>query len=273
MAQTRFGANLPARYLNAVSTFIERLSGTEQQEGLDCSARITRLRDIFSEAALSLGFKHFTYHLARSGIAGSSSGRLPYMISNYPDSWVKHYVRERYLDDDPVVGEFLRRRHPFLWSEIAASEVLSRRQRRLLDDARSAGIAEGITLPIHDRGEIAGVSLVPTECDDATPTTLRRHQQMFYMMALHYHVQAHRILLEQSLSGDSHRRRSLLSPREREVLVWAAKGKSNGEIAALLSISAKSAEFHMEGAKRKLQVFNRTHAVAKAIMLSLISID
>jgi LuxR family transcriptional regulator, activator of conjugal transfer of Ti plasmids len=269
----QLAASLPARYLNTLSVFVEQLYGTEQQENLDCGDRIEQLRDIFSQAASSLGFKHFTYHVARSGIVGSGSGRLPYIISNYPDSWVKHYFRERYLDEDPVVGEFLRRRNPFLWSEIAQPEALSRRQLRLFDEARSAGITEGITLPIHHRGEIAAVSLIPSEGDSSAIATLRPHQHMLYLMALHYHSLAHRSLLEKSLAGDSTRRRSLLSPRERQVLEWAAKGKSNWEIASVLGISYKSAEFHMEGAKRKLQVFNRTHAVAKGIMLGLVSIE
>jgi LuxR family transcriptional regulator, activator of conjugal transfer of Ti plasmids len=266
-------ANLPELYLDTLSELVEKLHNTEQAEHLDCDDRIEQLKLILSQAAAKLGFKHFAYHVARSSITGSTTGRLPYMISNYPDSWVRHYFRERYLDEDPVVSEFLRRREPFLWSEIAQPEKLSRRQRRLLAEARDAGITDGITVPIHHRGVIAAVSLVPCEPEGPALTTIRQHQRMLYVMALHYHPLAHRSLLEKSLAGDSPRRRSLLSPREKQVLAWAAKGKSNWEIASLLNISCKSAESHMEGAKRKLQAFNRTHAVAKAIMLGLLAVD
>jgi DNA-binding CsgD family transcriptional regulator len=92
-------------------------------------------------------------------------------------------------------------------------------------------------------------------------------------MAWRYHTLACSGLLERSLTGESARRRSLLSPREKQVLEWVAKGKSAWEISIVLGISHKSVEFHLEGAKRKLRVFNRTHAVAKAIMLGLLSFD
>jgi LuxR family transcriptional regulator, activator of conjugal transfer of Ti plasmids len=92
-------------------------------------------------------------------------------------------------------------------------------------------------------------------------------------MTHHYHSLAWRPLLQRSLTGESSRRRLLLSPREKEILEWVAKGKSAWEIAAVLSISHKSVEFHIEGAKRKLQVCNRTLAVTRAIVLGLLSLE
>jgi DNA-binding CsgD family transcriptional regulator len=92
-------------------------------------------------------------------------------------------------------------------------------------------------------------------------------------MTHHYHSLAWRPLLQRSLTGESSRRRSLLSPREKEILEWVAKGKSTWEIAAVLSISHESVEFHIEGAKRKLQVCNRTLAVTRAIVLGLLSLE
>ncbi|MBY0430605.1 MAG: LuxR C-terminal-related transcriptional regulator, partial [Rhodospirillales bacterium] len=38
----------------------------------------------------------------------------------------------------------------------------------------------------------------------------------------------------------------------------------------VLGASEKSITFHIENAKRKLGVFNRTHAVVKAIMLGMV---
>ena len=53
-----------------------------------------------------------------------------------------------------------------------------------------------------------------------------------------------------------------LSPREAEVLVWVARGKSNAEIAAALGISTPTVKKHMERIFRKLGVRNRLAAVA-----------
>jgi DNA-binding CsgD family transcriptional regulator len=257
-------------YIDTLSRFVERMAGVGQ---LDCSERVIEIKDLFADAAADLGFKYFNYHVVRSSSFSSAAGRLPYMISTYPEAWIRHYLAEGYLDDDPVVTELLQNRLPFMWSEIARPEDLSRRQRRLFDEARDAGIADGITLPIHSRdGEIAAVSLIPAGSEDEALAVMRRHQHVLYLMALHYHTEARRVLLKTSLTGGSSRRQSILSPREIEVLEWTAKGKSTGEISSLLSISNKSVEFHIEGAKRKLQVFNRTHAVAKAITLGLLAL-
>jgi LuxR family transcriptional activator of conjugal transfer of Ti plasmids len=258
------------RLLDALGPFIERLDAAGD---LDCNDRLDALKNIFSDAVTALGFKYFTYHVVRARAIDPAAGRLPHIISTYPDAWVRHYFREQYLDEDPVLGELMRRHSPFIWAEIARPDNLSHRQRRLFDEAQDAGIINGVTFPLHNGSEIASISLIPSESGSQSAATIRHQQSLIYLMARHYHSLASRPLLERSLTGKSSRRHSLLSPREKEVLEWAAKGKSAWEISTVLGISYKSIEFHMEGAKRKLQVYNRTHAVTKAIVLGLLSLD
>ena len=89
-------------------------------------------------------------------------------------------------------------------------------------------------------------------------------------IANHFHQYVRTVLIEKMLICGSKRKRTLLSNRETTILEWTAKGKSSEEIASILGISKKSVEFHIEGCKRKLNVFNRTHAVTKAILLGLL---
>ncbi|MDR3439687.1 LuxR family transcriptional regulator [Telmatospirillum sp.] len=91
-----------------------------------------------------------------------------------------------------------------------------------------------------------------------------------FLITQHFHTHARRPLWETSCGAGTPRRRHLLSARQLQVLDWIAKGKTNWEISGILEISPKSVEFHIECAKRQLQVFNRTHAVAKAIMLGML---
>ena len=56
-----------------------------------------------------------------------------------------------------------------------------------------------------------------------------------------------------------------LTPREAEIGVWLAEGKTNPEIASITGISPRTVEKHVENILGKLGVENRT---AAAVMIS-----
>lgn len=52
-----------------------------------------------------------------------------------------------------------------------------------------------------------------------------------------------------------------LTAREREILIWVSRGKTNSEVAAILLISASTVRKHLENIYAKLGVSNRAGAV------------
>ena len=56
-----------------------------------------------------------------------------------------------------------------------------------------------------------------------------------------------------------------LSPREAEILLWTAQGKTNAELGVILSISPATAKKHLENIYQKLGVENRQTATLKAL--------
>jgi LuxR family quorum sensing-dependent transcriptional regulator len=62
-----------------------------------------------------------------------------------------------------------------------------------------------------------------------------------------------------------------LSRREQEALQWAAEGKTEWEIGRILGLSEHTAEKFIRSACSKLHAGNRTHAVARALRLGLIT--
>jgi DNA-binding NarL/FixJ family response regulator len=63
-----------------------------------------------------------------------------------------------------------------------------------------------------------------------------------------------------------------LTDREREVLTWVGRGKTSSEIAIILGVRERTVNFHCDQAMKRLDVMNRTQAVAKAIAHGLIAI-
>jgi DNA-binding CsgD family transcriptional regulator len=62
-----------------------------------------------------------------------------------------------------------------------------------------------------------------------------------------------------------------LTARETECLRLVARGKTDREIAQILSVSPRTARFHVENVKTKLSVDTRVQAVAEAIRRHLIA--
>jgi DNA-binding CsgD family transcriptional regulator len=58
-----------------------------------------------------------------------------------------------------------------------------------------------------------------------------------------------------------------LTPREREILLWVARGKSNREIAAVLYLAPGTIRKHLDNVYDKLGVSNRAGAVGYALSL------
>ncbi len=56
-----------------------------------------------------------------------------------------------------------------------------------------------------------------------------------------------------------------LTPREAEVLLWVAQGKSNGDTAAILGMSEKTVKQHLGSVFQKLGVESRTAAGLRAL--------
>ena len=63
----------------------------------------------------------------------------------------------------------------------------------------------------------------------------------------------------------------LVTSREREVLEWMYRGKSNIEIGMILGISPLTVKNHVQKILRKLDVLNRTQAVGKALALRILT--
>ena len=76
--------------------------------------------------------------------------------------------------------------------------------------------------------------------------------------------------LTASRSNQGEARLALVTARERDCLAWAAEGKTDWEIAAILGISVSTVRKHLASTREKLEAVNKYHAVALGIRSGLL---
>jgi LuxR family quorum sensing-dependent transcriptional regulator len=186
------------------------------------------------------------------------------LVSAYPTGWRDRYLDQRYVHIDPVVRRIKRDLSPFLWSEASpfAQEEDSAQVKRMFGEAGEFHLKAGLAIPLITlEGAAATVSLGGEAID--LPPSAPGMISMISAFAI-----ARAIDLR-----DRRRKReqSKLTPREVECLKWAADGKTEWEISAILNISEHTADKHLANAHRKLGAANRAQAVANAIRWGLVS--
>lgn len=226
--------------------------------------QIDAARELLSSVVREADGQWFVYQVVHSPLLSPSSYSEAIITDAQQPEAAKIYAGANFqVAGDPVAQYALRAVRPFFWHELPELDP------NLADwwASRSADLGDMMTIPIHHGPEVATLSIAPRP---GRVAQLIEHTHLLYLMAQLVYQRAHRAIVEMALSV-SPRRRSLLSPRETEVLNLVARGKSTSEISNELAISSSGVEFHIDGAKRKLNVSNRTHAVVKAIALGLIA--
>jgi transcriptional regulator EpsA len=99
-----------------------------------------------------------------------------------------------------------------------------------------------------------------------------KHIYLLKLLTPHLHVALVRVLATLQDFGDyAGAIHTLISERQRQIIHWLHEGKTNWEIARILGMTEKNVKYHVEQILLKLDVRNRTQAVACAVGLGLLS--
>lgn len=209
------------------------------------------------ETAYGIDFS--TYHLA---LTVAEVVDAPYVRTTYRDAWVARYLLRGYVKIDPIVREGFLRQMPFDWREIEASHAAH----EFLLDAQHHGVgANGYSIPIVDKKRRALFSLNSKKPDSEWSNLVETCSNEWLDLAFLIHRKA---VFE--LHGE-HDPIPQLGPREKECLYWSALGKTNDEIAEILSLSMHTTNRYLMSARHKLGATSTTSATALAIQLRLIN--
>jgi len=222
---------------------------------------MAHLRELIDVSSTGLGFDYFAIvHHIRFGHPSKDKIRL----SNYPLEWLA-MLREAESFQEPVLKAAERASTGFLWSKLHELVPLTEQQRHYMKRAVRYGLAEGFTVPNHVPGETFGSCHFAVRRHAALPQESLPAAQALGCFAF----EAARQLLEKDKEpSENYVVPAPLTDRQRDCLVFAARGKSDTVIAQLLSIRPGTVNEHIEAAKRRYCVATRTQLIVRALFRS-----
>jgi LuxR family quorum-sensing system transcriptional regulator CciR len=211
------------------------------------------LAGALADVSRDLGFRYFalTHHV---DVRRSSAA---IRIHNYPDGWAEWFDDQALGATDPVHRATNVTSVGFPWSKLPEMIALTDKDRRVLELARREGIGEGFTVPAHVPGEAHG------SCSFACVTGERfadEHLALLQLVGAYAFEAARRMRRRRFSSGPI-----LLTDRQRECVMWAARGKSDWEIARILGVSEATVGEHLRHAYQRYGVGKRTLVTVHAL--------
>lgn len=208
-------------------------------------------------AVRELGFEYCAYCLHAPW---PLSRPKTYMLTNFPDAWLRRYREARYVEVDPIIRHARQSHAPIIWSDAAFEDTP-----QLWAEAQAHGLRHGYSLAAVSNSGIAGMMSMVRSHGPLTRTELERGE-----LKMRWLVNAAHLTLARALQPKLLPDTAGLTEREVEVLKWVADGKTSTEIAMILLISVYTVNFHVKNAVAKLKTTNKTAAVARAAMLGLL---
>lgn len=226
---------------------------------LDTAENPEDFHNVCSRFADQYGFDNFIY-----GARIPVSMVKPYFVflSSYPVEWTERYDKKGYIQIDPVIGHCATHETPIKWRGLEHSHVLK--------EATDFGLNDGFSTSMNSSaGDFSVMSFATSSTNMADKEmTIALPLGMFFLTYLHEHIK-NTLILPSTLNSSM----TTLTEREREALLWLSEGKSDWDISNIMDISERTVKFHLRNIFTKLGVYNRQHAVSKALASGLIAPD
>ena len=212
--------------------------------------------------------------------ASSPHLSLPFHVGTDPD-WDAEYAQQRFVDVDACLTKARRTNTPFSWRNVPLPERRGRRKPgalRTMEAAQDHGFSEGLVIPFHYVDGVGRLQSMLCSLFYRDPLkdferTLQERTTEIHLYLLYWMQRSselRRDVLDDGTVTSFRKAAISLTDRERDVLNWAGRGKTAGETASILGISSETVETHIKNAVARLEAGNKTHAVAKAIMVGVI---
>lgn len=190
------------------------------------------------------------------------AGQTTIRHDGFPYEWVEDYVGKRLYRVDPHAIFSQQAARPFFWSDIENLRDVTPAERTYLDKLGAADLGDGLGIQVFGpsgRNGYCGIGI-----DPKAPHLTDRQIREFQWFCQVAHLRYCEIRVESLPSPQP------LTPRERDILDWVARGKSNSVIADLLGISPHTVDTHLRRIYAKLGVSDRISAALAGVGVGLI---
>jgi DNA-binding CsgD family transcriptional regulator len=187
------------------------------------------------------------------------------MLFGRPSStWNAVYREGRLYQRDPALRAIFSQFRPFTWSDVKQG-CADPADLKIFSEAAALDFREGLVVPVHGpHGSVGGLQMSGAHCDldPAVRPSLHAMGMMYASLGLP--------LSEAAL--DSRPRRGF-SAREKECLLWAARGKSDWDTGMILGLAERTVSMHCDRARARVGGRTRLQALAIALKLGWITAD
>ena len=211
---------------------------------------------LMEDVTFELGFRHFAL-IHHVDLKQNSSTTI--RLHNYPESWAQKFIDDGLYAYDPVLRASLMTNVGFAWADVPSMIELTHKQRNILETAAKEGLADGYTVPAHIPGEYAGSCSFAAQRGHRTS----RKTQLLAEIIGAFAFQAARRLKQVSPLDCA--RSHCLTPRQRECLLWAIRGKTDWEIGRILGLSEDTVTQHPDMARNRYGMGRRLQLAVRAI--------
>lgn len=252
--------------MNTLEKFKSDLAGVNSVE---------EMRDLFSIVIKQLGYHGFDAFTVKTGTVDNADQECNIFICDYGLDLPRSYVRDGWLQMDPVTAEIARTSKPFDYVDLLRKSHKNTSVIWQLGVLRLKNVHRAWLVPMCTIGHMRGMTIYMQGNSATSKLDFMSSANEIHLLCIEFMEEFVRISdkkteVDEWYAGEFDK--STISPRETDCLHWAARGKTNWEIGEILSISENTVRYHLKNAFLKLGTNTRSSAVNRALSVGIIKI-
>jgi len=228
-----------------------------------------QLGKLFSKTIKLAGYHGYDAWCLREGTVNNPRQAGNFFIHDYNLNVVIEYILSGWLQMDPVIKEVGQTSQPFDFVSFLRSSTQNSSVRWQLRMLKMFNIHHAWLIPLNTIDANRGVTCYLQGDSPRVKEHFLATRTFIHIISCEFMEHIVRLEKPAIISADENVA-PVLSARELDCLHWAARGKTNAEIADILQISPNTVRYHMKNLFVKLKVRTRSNAVLLGIQTGLI---